>query len=185
MTEQIRWPFTDDAHIGIPLERLIQEMKLWAEVVCTGETRQVSLDWLFEQDVVSVIAFREHVKSHRILLDPIDPKKIPKHYLVLPTDELYEWWRNSYKVAVADSKDREADDDRYSNLVTLQQCAAIVNRSKRTLERHKKRMPKPAVFGGGRGKPDEWEWSIVRTWLQQHFGRELPERFPADRFIRG
>ena len=38
-------------------------------------------------------------------------------------------------------------------------------------------MPKPSVEGGG-GKPHEWLWERIRTWLSREYGRELPERFP-------
>jgi hypothetical protein len=65
--------------------------------------------------------------------------------------------------------------------VTLDQMAAIVNRSKRTLERLKTRrynpLPDPAVGGGG-GKPDEWIWSQVRLWLSKEYARALPEKYP-------
>jgi hypothetical protein len=66
-------------------------------------------------------------------------------------------------------------------LVTLQQAAAMVSRSKRTLEKHKGEMPLPRVDGGG-GRPDEWAWSELRPWLEEKFRRTLPERFPADQF---
>jgi hypothetical protein len=66
--------------------------------------------------------------------------------------------------------------------VTLDQMAALVSRSKKTLERLKTRkdnpLPSPAVEGGG-GKADEWIWSEVRPWLEQEFRRPLPERLPA------
>jgi hypothetical protein len=66
--------------------------------------------------------------------------------------------------------------------VTLDQMAAMVNRSKRTLERLKTRknnpLPDPDVPGGG-GKPDEWEWAKVRPWLEAEFTRRLPERYPS------
>jgi hypothetical protein len=67
------------------------------------------------------------------------------------------------------------------SLVTLQQAAAMVSRSKKTLERCKRNMPMPKVSGGG-GKPDEWEWAELRPWLEERFDRKLPERFPADKF---
>ncbi len=76
--------------------------------------------------------------------------------------------------------DRDHDLD-MECLVTLQQAAAMVSRSKRTLERKKVRMPLPRVEGGG-GKPAEWAWSELRPWLEKEFGRPLPEKFPADRF---
>jgi hypothetical protein len=69
------------------------------------------------------------------------------------------------------------------SLVTLVQMAAIVHRTKRCLEEYKGRLPKPKVTGGG-GKPHEWLWSDVRPKLEKLFGRELPEIFPGDRFIR-
>jgi hypothetical protein len=65
--------------------------------------------------------------------------------------------------------------------VTLDKMAAVVSRSKRTLEKRKNRrknpLPPPDVEGGG-GKPDEWLWARVRPWLEEEFGRTLPERFP-------
>jgi len=72
----------------------------------------------------------------------------------------------------------KAPDEGY---VTLSQAAAIVNRSKRTLEKHKTKMPPPCISDGG-GKPDEWLWSGLRPWLEGYFGRKLPDRFPADKF---
>lgn len=65
--------------------------------------------------------------------------------------------------------------------VTLQQAAAIVSRSKRTLEKYKAKMPLPSISDGG-GKPDEWLWSELRPWLEEYSGRNLPNRFPADEF---
>jgi hypothetical protein len=66
--------------------------------------------------------------------------------------------------------------------VTLDQAAAMVNRSKRTLERRKTRtnnpLPPPDVQGGG-GRPDEWFWLRIRPWLEQEYKKKLPEKFPA------
>lgn len=66
--------------------------------------------------------------------------------------------------------------------VTLSMMAAIVQRSPRTLEKWKARpknpLPLPDIEGGG-GKPDEWEWSRVRPWLQDESGRRLPVVFPS------
>ena len=60
--------------------------------------------------------------------------------------------------------------------------AAIVNRSKRTLERLKTRrtnpLPDPDTPGGG-GKPNEWQWAKVRTWLEQEYSKDLPAQFPG------
>lgn len=68
-------------------------------------------------------------------------------------------------------------------LVTLTQMASMVNRSKRTLEDYKEEMPLPKIEGGG-GSPAEWRWTDVRPWLNEKFGRDLPEIFPADQFQR-
>jgi hypothetical protein len=64
--------------------------------------------------------------------------------------------------------------------VTLDKMAALVNRSKKTLERYKSRgeLPSPDVEGGG-GRADEWIWRRIRPWLQQKFKRQLPERYPS------
>jgi hypothetical protein len=65
--------------------------------------------------------------------------------------------------------------------VTLDMAAAMVNRSKKTLERcladPDSGMPPPDVEGGG-GRPHEWRWSRLRPWLESTFERELPEVFP-------
>lgn len=70
-------------------------------------------------------------------------------------------------------------------LVTLLQAASIVNKTKSALEKRAKKnpLPLPAVEGGG-GKSAEWEWAVIRPWLEKEFNRKLPERFPGDRFIR-
>jgi hypothetical protein len=66
--------------------------------------------------------------------------------------------------------------------VTLNQMAAMVNRSQRTLERLKTNgtLPPPDVEGGG-GAQDEWLWDTVRPILSARFRRPLPEHFPAAR----
>jgi len=67
-------------------------------------------------------------------------------------------------------------------LVTLQQMAAMVSRSKHTLRKYlgKPDMPLPKV-DRGRGRPAEWSWLEVRPWLETTFRRKLPKQFPADR----
>ena len=65
--------------------------------------------------------------------------------------------------------------------VRLSQCAGIVNRSKRTLERWKTKdtdFPTPEVIGEA-GKPDEWSWPTIRAYLEQKIKRKLPIRFPT------
>ena len=67
-----------------------------------------------------------------------------------------------------------------SKLVTLDQAAAIVNKSKRALEYYKTKgtLPEPAVEGGG-GKAALYDWTILGPWLTEQFGIDLPERFPG------
>lgn len=79
-----------------------------------------------------------------------------------------------------------ADAQRHEYLVTLQQAAAMVSRSKKTLERRKAKdlkFPMPKVAGGG-GKPDEYAWSEMRKYLEAEFDRNLPEHFPTDPFYQ-
>jgi hypothetical protein len=65
--------------------------------------------------------------------------------------------------------------------VTLDKAAAIVNRRKRTLEKHMKRpnnpLPQPDIRGCG-GRPSEWEWPKLRMWLEAEYSRSLPPVFP-------
>jgi hypothetical protein len=79
----------------------------------------------------------------------------------------------------------EIEEDAVVQRVTLDQMAAIVTQSKRTLEKWKTRknnpLPTPDVEGGG-GKADKWVWSVIRPWLEGAVGFKLPERYPADRF---
>ena len=64
--------------------------------------------------------------------------------------------------------------------VTLDQAAALVNRSKRTLRRRfdNADMPEPDVTGKT-GEPHEWRWSRLRPWLEETFRRKLPGRPPT------
>ena len=62
-------------------------------------------------------------------------------------------------------------------LVTLNEVAPLVHRSKRTLENYKKDMPPPRDPGGG-GKASFWDWRELRPWLEGEFNMTLPERFP-------
>ncbi len=64
------------------------------------------------------------------------------------------------------------------HLVTLDQIAAMVHRSKRSLERYVGKMPAPRIRGR-RGRPHLWAWSEVRPWLEATFEQQLPPRFPG------
>jgi hypothetical protein len=70
-----------------------------------------------------------------------------------------------------------AEEDGVGDYIDLDQMAALVNRSKRTLERQLKNMPMPAVEGGG-GKKAEWLYADVRPWLENTYGKNLPARPP-------
>ena len=65
------------------------------------------------------------------------------------------------------------------DLVNLDEAAAIVHLSKRTLERRLKNMPVPYVQGGG-GKASLWKWNKLRPWLESEYVPDLPKRFPRN-----
>jgi len=61
------------------------------------------------------------------------------------------------------------------DLVTLDQAAAVVNRSPAALRHYRNQgMPKPFVQGT-KGKPNEYRWDEMRPWLEDTFGRPVPE----------
>lgn len=67
-------------------------------------------------------------------------------------------------------------------LVTLDQIAAIVRRSRKTLQNyrcpyHPRAMPEPAVEGSGK-IPHLYDWARIRCWLSLTFAIPLPEHFP-------
>lgn len=65
-------------------------------------------------------------------------------------------------------------------LVTLDQIAALVGLSKRSMRRYIENpdwnMPLPEVEGGG-GRAAYWRWSVIQPWLNSTFGRDYPPRF--------
>ena len=70
-----------------------------------------------------------------------------------------------------------ARNEPHRDYIDLDQAAALVNRSKRTLERHLRKMPNPVVQGAG-GKKSEWVYEELRPWLENEFGKILPKRPP-------
>ncbi|HEV8066211.1 MAG TPA: hypothetical protein VGP76_00645 [Planctomycetaceae bacterium] len=77
--------------------------------------------------------------------------------------------------------------DSQPQYVTLDQMAAMIQRSKRTVEKWKVRIANPlppADVEGGGGKPDEWLWSNIRPWLAKESGKKLPYKFPKMRSAR-
>jgi hypothetical protein len=68
--------------------------------------------------------------------------------------------------------------------VTLKQAAAMVQRSKDTLERlvTDGKLPPPDIRTKPKsGKPHEWKWSTIRPALEAEYKRALPEVFPTIR----
>jgi hypothetical protein len=59
--------------------------------------------------------------------------------------------------------------------VTLDQAAALVNRTSDGLRHYRRKgMPKP-VIQGAKGRPNEYLWSRMRPWLEKTFNRQIPE----------
>jgi hypothetical protein len=71
--------------------------------------------------------------------------------------------------------------DEAIDYVTLDQAAALVHTSKRTLERYKTDgiLPDPVREGGG-GKYALYDYKVLRPWLMEKFKLTLPERFPGN-----
>ena len=61
--------------------------------------------------------------------------------------------------------------------IDMDQAAALVNRVKKTLARQMMNMPAPAVKGGG-GKKHEWNYAVLKPWLERKYGKLLPDRPP-------
>jgi hypothetical protein len=66
------------------------------------------------------------------------------------------------------------------DLVTLDQVAAIVHKTKRALEYHKTKgtLPAPYYEGGG-GKAALYDWKVIGPWLTEKYGFPLPDRYPG------
>jgi hypothetical protein len=65
--------------------------------------------------------------------------------------------------------------DELPDLVTLDQAAALANRTVDGIRHYRRTgMPKPFVKGT-KGKPNEYLWSEMRPWLETTFGRKIPE----------
>jgi hypothetical protein len=130
-------------------------------------------DW----DMVSKLDDAPLRSSYR-LTDPSDepPTLADKVFLPSPCPRWFHDMETLRKRAEATKKSGEQQEA--VDYVTLDQAAAMVHRSKRTLE-HRKRgpnpLPDPDLEGGG-GKPHEWKWGTIRPWLEQEFGKKLPER---------
>lgn len=74
----------------------------------------------------------------------------------------------------------DADNTPPRNLVTLQQAATMVKRSKRTLEKLAD-LPKP-VRKGKRGQPHQYSWKELRPVLERAYmppDKRLPDKVPT------
>lgn len=121
----------------------------------------------------------------------VDPRSIDGYYLAMWQRDRSlappEFWYPPINPVTGERSpayrpDTEEPATRRPDLVTLDQAAAIVNMSKRTLERYKTKgaLPSPAVEGGG-GKADRYDWTTMRAWLIETFKIDLPEKFPRPR----
>jgi hypothetical protein len=153
----------EGSQIGDRLKRVSADRQdLWTD----GQTPVWMIDAYF--------AVVEPLTSH--LMPPTGEKEHLELEAGIAADEIEE-----------EAKRIEAGEgEQHEHLVTLQQAAAMVCRSKKTLERRKAddpKFPMPRVAGGG-GKPDEYAWSEMRLYLEGEFKRKLPEQFPAAQFVR-
>lgn len=83
---------------------------------------------------------------------------------------------------VAPGSPDEDEVDAWCDRITLDQAAALVHKSKRTLERLKTKgeLPPPSIEGGG-GRADYWDWPAIRPVLMAQFHIRLPENCPGGR----
>ena len=96
-----------------------------------------------------------------------------------PTDEQKLITAKQAANAAATNDSREELDPPL-DLVTLDQIAATVSRSKATLRRYKNQLPAP-IQKGRRGQSDQWSWTQVKPILESLFPMRLPDKFPAGR----
>jgi len=66
-------------------------------------------------------------------------------------------------------------------LVSLDQCAALVHVTRRHLARYRGRGLPASSRPGRRGRPALYEWRLMRPFLEAAFGLRLPETHPAAR----
>lgn len=73
----------------------------------------------------------------------------------------------------------EPSDRTLPTYVTMDQAAALVQRSKRCLRHYydDNEMPPPDIRGGG-GKPHQWRYETLRLWLTETFDYKLPLQMP-------
>jgi len=109
----------------------------------------------------------------------------PEHRRAFWSELLSRFQQVELATANAVQNDAQVEsDDSLDDLVTLDQAAAVVGQSKRTLERYLQRedLPRPDLPGGG-GRAHRWRWSTLRPSLEEHFRPGLPTKFPASRVV--
>ncbi len=187
-TEYERWQLTEVAHDRRNVlellelaDQAINQMDGKFLDLCTSGGLSVSASWHDKGPVgnlkICVASFVDHVYAlPRAIRFAREGQAID--WANLAAWEILPAFRDALDQLPCPSKAKQTARVVY---VTLDQAAAVVRRSKRTLERYKgKGMPAPLVKGGG-GRPAEWDWADLHPWLQKEFDRVLPEEFPAER----
>lgn len=90
-------------------------------------------------------------------------------------------WTIAKRIRIAEELQKTEVTDAPTDHVTLLQCAGIIKKSKRTLERWKEddtKFPTPEVIGEN-GTADEWLWTTIRPYLETKSKRKLPMIFPS------
>ena len=161
---QDSWPELKSLHLPAP-----ESLDDWTKLALIAGIPRVEMETLSANDIyISALAWAERIKIKSKLLQDVrsdgdgEPEKS------------------------TDNRSRESDQRIATEChVTLRQMAAIVNKSKRTLERlyQNGKLPAPAVEGG-KGKAYEWRWSDIKPILETQYDRQLPKTFPSDQFIR-
>jgi hypothetical protein len=116
----------------------------------------------------------------------MDTFSLPPGRAVLPEDELIT--RAEFEALRAElSELRAGVAGHREQYVTLDMAASAVAVSKKALEYHlyrRRTMPPPCI-PGGRGRPHRWGWSVLRPWLEETYGRSLPEHYCTETFFMG
>jgi hypothetical protein len=78
-----------------------------------------------------------------------------------------------------DNPEHQSEPVEAPDLITLDQAAALVHKTKRALEYHKTKGKLPAPFKeGGGGKPGLYDWKVMGPWLEKEFGIPQPVKYP-------
>jgi hypothetical protein len=69
-----------------------------------------------------------------------------------------------------------------SDVLDLDQIAALVHKRKSSMGTYKRRKQDPLPDADfpreGRGHRDHWSWTTIRPWLVRNFSLPIPEQFP-------